>query len=163
MNFVCTLLLIDLRKKISIKIVGISSIFMFFVTVLMFSLRRYELSFGKGSLLALIVMVITVIIRMLSEKYNYKEVSIEELSSNMILSMATSLRLNMVYSFDEPLPLTEKRQARLTPEQVAKIKNTVKRDDCSTIVIVRKIPFAIFIFVGTLIFLGSEAAFIWFI
>jgi preflagellin peptidase FlaK len=162
-DFVCTLSLIELRKKMSIKAVSIASAIMFVLAVVFFCLGYFNLSLGRGGTLSIIVMLVTILVRMLAGKYNYQEISIDRLSRNMILSMGSAMRINMTFSLDKPLPMTENRKSRLTQEQVDSIKINAEKQGCSSVMIVRKLPFAIFIFLGTLVFLGLEVAYLWFI
>ena len=162
-DFIITLILIEIRKKLSIKIMTVISVIMLIAAIAFFWLGYFNLSLGSGGLLSIIVMLITVVIRMLSGKYNYQEISMDRLKSKMVLSMGSAIRINMSHMIDSPLSVTENRKARLTQSQVDSIKKNAEKYRCNNIVIVRKLPFAIFIFIGTIVFLGLEGAYLWFI
>ena len=162
-DFILTLLLMEIIKRFSIIIIAVFSIVFVAVASILYGFGLFNLSFGKGGLLSIIVLLLTIFIRILSGKYNYQEIPVEKLNYNMILSLASSIRINMSFPMEKPLLLTENRKARLTQEQVECIKKSATKRGLTSVMIVRKLPFAVYIFVGTIIFLSLEAAYLWFI
>ena len=99
------------------------------------------------------IVIAIIIFRNLSEKYNYKEILIEELKPRMILSYGSVLSFYASRIKGLPKSTTENTDSRITEEEVESIKRWSKtKKGSDKIVVVRFMPFAPFIFVGELIF-----------
>lgn len=100
-----------------------------------------------------IAVILLVVFRTFAGKYNYKTIPVSELKPGMILSMGSILlfagsRVKGLPSFS-----TEDLKSRLSAGEVDSIGRWSKTaNGQETIVIVRKIPFAVFIGAGTLLF-----------
>lgn len=94
------------------------------------------------------------IFRQISEKYNYEKIEVENLKSGMILAYQSVIRFYGSKVKNLPETTTETTKSRLTQEQVDSIKrwSKTKKGD-NEIIIVRYMPFAPFILVGTVIYL----------
>ena len=163
-DFVIALILIEIRKHISFKATLISIGIMFIIFLITILLGLYRFSPISFDFKPVIVVIITIILRIASEKYNYSEISVKSLKPNMMLSAASVMMLNMSSKIENlPTSISEDRKARLTQEQIDAInKWSELSSGNSMIIIVKKIPFAIFILIGTVLFLGMEASFVWF-
>ncbi|WP_290146288.1 hypothetical protein, partial [uncultured Dubosiella sp.] len=78
----------------------------------------------------------------------YEEVEIGNLKKGMILSSFSSLLMQNSRVRGLPPISTEDLKSRLTEEQVESIARWAKSRKVSTVTVIRKIPFAIFIFAG---------------
>ena len=108
------------------------------------------------------VVLVVMLLRFIAEKYNYQEIKVNELKPRMIPSAYTVLKFRTSRVKDLPTGVTEDLRSRLSDieiEAIKRWKNTKQGSD--TIIIVRKIPFAIFIFIGTVLFLILEVILIW--
>lgn len=163
-DFVIALILIEVRKHISFKSTLVMIGVMTIALLIALFTGIYTISTVSFDFKPLIVVIITIILRLASEKYNYSEIPVSKLKPNMILSGVSVMQMNMSGNIENlPTAITEDRNARLSQEQIdAVIKWSETDTGTSSIMIVKKIPFAIFILIGTVLFLGTEAAFIWF-
>ena len=105
--------------------------------------------------------LIVFFVRSFANTYNYKSITVDELSSGMILSTAYSILMvsDRYNGFDKVSD--ESLKSRLKREDVEKIKTTISRKkELSEIVIVKKVPFALFISISTVfVVLGRELCF----
>ena len=100
-----------------------------------------------------IAVILLVVFRSFADKYNYKTISVSELKPGMILSMGSILLFAKSRVKGLPTFSTEDLKSRLSVDEVESICRWAKTaNGQEEIVIVRKIPFAIFIGIGTLTF-----------
>ena len=100
-----------------------------------------------------ILVLIIMIFRSISEKYNYEEIKIEDLKPRMILSFGSVLKFYSSRIKGLPQSTTETTDSRLTEEEVESIKRWSKtKKGKETIIIVRHMPFAPFMLVGEILF-----------
>jgi len=93
-------------------------------------------------------------LRFLSDSFNYSEINIIDLKPGMILSFSSVLKFQGSRIKNLPMFTTEDLKTRINKEQVEAIKkwsNTEK--GAKEITIVRKIPFAICLFISCIIFI----------
>jgi hypothetical protein len=99
------------------------------------------------------ITIVIIMIRHYSEQYNYKTIATEELKEGMILSWASIAMFAPSRVQGLPKSTTEDMDSRLTSQQVADI---IRWKDSKygqpELVVVRKMPFAIFISIGFFIF-----------
>lgn len=114
----------------------------------MFGLYIYSIN-TKMFILVLIIMIF----RSISEKYNYEEIRAEDLKPRMILSFESVLMFYGSRVRGLPQSTTETTDSRLTEEEVESIKRWSRtKKGKETIVIVRHMPFAPFMLVGEILF-----------
>jgi preflagellin peptidase FlaK len=109
-----------------------------------------------------IYLAIVLLFRNLSEKFNYETIPTTTIKAGMILSNFSVIQ--MIPSKIKGLPTfsTEDMRSRLTIEQVESIKKwSYSKYGLSEVVIVRKIPFAIFMTLGVIVFLLSRLGVLW--
>ena len=121
----------------------------------------YHIIFGfqiyNINLKYIIIVAVIMIIRTISEQYNYREIKIEDLQPKMILSFESIIAFYGSKVKGLPTQTTETTKSRLTKEEVESIKRwskTKKGND--TIVTVRYMPFAPFIFAGAILFFALK-------
>ena len=99
------------------------------------------------------LVVILMIIKSYIEQYNYEEINVNDLKKGQILSTGSSILINRYKAENLPGISTEDMRSRLTDVEVNVVKELAKKKkDLRIITIVRKIPFAIFISIGTIVF-----------
>lgn len=120
---------------------------------IMFLFKIIRFDFSRINIWIYIVAVILVVLRSFAEKYNYKTIRVSELKPGMILSMGSILLLSGSKVKGLPSFSTEDLKSRLSSDEVDSIIRWAKtHNGQDAVVIVRKIPFALFIGVGTLLF-----------
>lgn len=97
-----------------------------------------------------IMVVVLLFFQMTIRTSLYEEISIADLKKGMILSTMSSMMMQNSRVRGLPPVSTEDLKSRLTEEQVNSIGRWSKSRKIETITILRKIPFAIFIFGGFL-------------
>ncbi len=114
----------------------------------LFGLDIYSINIKIFILILLIMMF-----RNISEKYNYEEIKVEDLKPRMILSFESVLKFYSSRIKGLPQSTTETTDSRLTEKEVECIKRWSKsKKGKKTIVIVRHMPFAPFILFGEILF-----------
>lgn len=164
-DFMIALIVFEIKRHIPQTVIRIITALYVLIFSLLVIFKILPISNVKIEYKALLIVLIVYLFRLAAEKYNYKEIPTKDVSKWMIPSAATVIQLNMVKGIENlPHCLSEDRRARLTQEQVDAIQMWRKTKlGKPTITIVRKIPFAIFILIGTIIFLGLEILSLWFI
>lgn len=164
-DFMIALIVFEVKRHIPQIVIRIVTAVYILTFSLLVIFKILPISDVKIEYKALLIVLIVYLFRLAAEKYNYKEIPTKDVSKFMIPSAATVIQLNMVKGIDDlPHCLSEDRRARLTQKQVDAIQMWRKTKlGKPTVTIVRKIPFAIFILIGTIIFLGLEILSLWFI
>ena len=114
----------------------------------------YQRDFTFNNYVIYIYLIVLLLLRNYSRKFNYSEIPTVDLKPGMILS--TTIIPNFLLSRVKGLPKysTEDMRSRLTEEEVASIKRWEhSKYGKPTVVIVRKLPFAIFLSLGAIIFI----------
>ena len=112
--------------------------------------------FILGNILRNILFVsILFTLRWFAEKYNYKEIKTEDVKEGMVLSYMTVLSFQKSRVKGLPSYTLESIKTRITADEAESIQRwRNSKYGSGTIVIVRKLPFAIFICIGFITFLG---------
>ncbi len=111
-----------------------------------------NLLFNIKQLLIWLAIIISSLLKHFNNDYNYEEIVIEQLKPGMILSTTSSYIF-----FNDKLSKYKKisdetLRSRLTEKDIDQIKKvSLKRDYIKTIMIMKKIPFALFISLSTII------------
>ncbi len=121
---------------------------------LLFGLLGYaSFHLSQISWSSLLLAAMLLAFRQLTNPYNYKTIPVTELREGMILSAASVLLLNASRMSGLPSCKSEDLHARLTKEEVdAVVRWSKTHGGQDTITVVRKIPFALFVALGTLFF-----------
>lgn len=99
------------------------------------------------------LIVIIMLIRVMISEYNYKTIPTSDVKKGMILSGFTTLFMSKSRIPDLPGISHEDMRSRLTQEEAdAVIKWGTSKGGLKEVQIVRKIPYAIFIFIGLIIY-----------
>lgn len=104
-----------------------------------------------------LIAALVMLSRWMAEKYNYEEIAVEKLRAGMVLSLGTVLLMKPSRVKGLPTDSTEDLRSRLTQAQVDSVRHwSASRLGRPLVVIVRKLPFAVFISIGTLVFIALE-------
>jgi preflagellin peptidase FlaK len=116
-----------------------------------------ELLLSSQTILLLIAIIITNFFRIFSNNYNYEEIGIGELKEGMILSAVSSVLLANDRRGKFKKISDESLSSRLTGEDISYIKELSDRNrKLTSVTIVRKIPFALFIAVSVICVIMGE-------
>lgn len=99
-----------------------------------------------------ILVLVLLIFQMTIKPTIYEEVEISQLKKGMILTSFSSMLMQTSVTKGLPGISTEDLKSRLTNEEVESIKIWAKATHTSKLTIVKKIPFAIFISIGVLLY-----------
>lgn len=107
-----------------------------------------------NNLLILLVIIITMEIKNASNKYNFTEINTNDIKEGMILSIQSSMLFLNSRVKGLPKISTETTSSRLTNNEVESIKRWQKtKKGKDKLIVVKYLPFAPFILVGTLVFI----------
>lgn len=133
------------NNKILLAIVGCFDVFMVIFTKQM-AISTYWWSY----LLVLLVIMLNIFIA----QYNHKEIETDKVKKGMILSTVSSVNLQNSRVKGLPGVSNESLSSRLSEQEAESIRRWMSsKNGKETIVIVRKIPFAIFILCGMITYL----------
>lgn len=119
--------------------------------VIYYAIFGFEIGLIDIKLFALVLVIM--IFRRISEKYNYEEIKVDDLKPRMILSFGSVLKFYGSRVKGLPQTTTETTDSRLSQEEVDSIKRWSKTArGKETVVIVRYMPFAPFILIGEILF-----------
>ena len=103
------------------------------------------------------------IIRIFAEQYNYQVIEVAQLKPGMVLSRASSILLQVSRVKGLPGISDETLKSRLTPSEIDSIHRWEKtKAGREKLTIVRKIPFAIFISIGVIVYIVIGKLFKWY-
>lgn len=152
-QFVLILIGLRLEEKSNWYIVIAMSI----AYIIMLVFRLIKIDFASINWGIYIIVILLVILRAFADKYNYKSISVSELKPGMILSMSSIFLFASSRVKGLPTISTEDLKSRLSSEEVDSVRRwSMTSSGQETIVIVRKIPFALFIGIGTIVFALCE-------
>lgn len=151
--FLCNmLLLMFLYKRVNERKTTMKLLIIFiicnFLYYIIFGFQIYSINLKYVAIVAIIM-----VLRVVSEQYNYKEIKVKELQPKMILSYESIISFYGSRIKGLPTTTTETTKSRLTQEEVESIKRWSKtKIGKDTIVTVRYMPFAPFILTGEILF-----------
>lgn len=100
-----------------------------------------------------LLVVVVLVLRLFAEKYNYMTISTNKVEKGMVLAYSTVVYFMPSTVKGLPRSTTEDIRSRLSEDEAESIKRwETSKYGQPTIVIVREIPFAIFISIGTVIY-----------
>lgn len=117
----------------------------------------YIIMFHRGiqlHLISFLILLVIYLLRYFMNEYNYEEIPTETVKKGMVLSYMTIMQFTRSKVKGLPEETREDMKSRITEEQAEAVRRwKSSKYGKETIVIVRKVPFAIFIFLGTAVFL----------
>ena len=98
-----------------------------------------------------VIVLLAIFLRYLVSGYNYEEIQTSEVKKGMVLSYATVVGFMPSRVKGLPQTTSEDMSSRITEEEAEAVRRWEKsKYGKNSIIIVRKIPFAIFIVCGTI-------------
>lgn len=103
------------------------------------------------------IVVLALVLKDLVSGYNYEEIPTSSVAEGMVLSYSTIALFSASRVKGLPQATYEDMRSRLTEEEVSAIHRWEKsKYGKSSVVIVRKMPFAVFIIIGTVLFIAMR-------
>lgn len=148
-HFMLILIGMHLAEKINWYIILI----MGFVWILSLIFGISHITLSGINWVSYLVVIVLMLFRLVADKYNYKTILATDLKPGMILSVGSVLAFTGSRVSGLPRHTNEDLKSRLSSEEVDSILRWSKsKNGQETITIVRKIPFALFIAIGTVLF-----------
>lgn len=157
-DFLAVLTLIQLRDKLSTKwlIVISAALWSLLLTMRLANLVELGDAINPRSWLVVLAMILC---RWVAERFNYQTIPTAEVRAGQILSAATVIGFTTSRVKGLPDGMTEDLRSRITEDEAQSVRRwATSAQGKESIIIVRKIPFAVFIGIGTLCFLVFEVA-----
>lgn len=99
-----------------------------------------------------LIVLFLMLVQILATEFNYLEIQISELKENMILSQQYSILFIKSKVKNLPNISDETLKSRLTTEEIDSVKRWAKSKNIENVQVVRKIPFAICITLGVILY-----------
>ena len=156
LHSIVILSLIQLRSHISPNAMIIITSILWVILLILSVARRHFVSFSlQWKSWALIFGVLLIL--HFAQRFNYRTIPTSEVKAGQILSAATVLRFRSSRIKGLPTETTEDLRSRLTADETESVRRWANSSKGQQeITIVRKIPFAIFIGMGTIGFILME-------
>ena len=155
-NYLTVLSLIQVRSCLSFKAQAVFSSIIWIMIFLVSTLKYGAIPFSVN-LRSLAAVFIIMMAWSFAEKYNYQAIPVSEVKAGQIMSLATIMDFSISGVQGLPMGKTEDLRSRITNEEAETIR---KWENSKTgkpyVIIVRKMPFAVFISIGTIVFLCFE-------
>ena len=155
-DFFVVLTLIQLRDKLSTKWLVVISAILWSLLIAMWiaGLAKPDSAIDPRSWLVVLAIILC---RWVAERFNYRTIPTAEVRAGQILSAATVLSFTTSHVKGLPVGTTEDLRSRITENEAASVRRwESSAQGRKSVVIVRKIPFAVFIGIGTLCFFVFE-------
>lgn len=147
---ICIILIVSGTKVLKSKII----ILALFVSSIVLKLLFNQPILNKQMIINYTVALLFIVLRALIDEYNYEMVKVSELKPGMILSTAAVITFLNSKVKGLPKRTTEDLRSRLTEDEIKSIILWSKsKHGVDSVQIVKKIPFAVFISLGTVSFI----------
>lgn len=127
----------------------------YFVSVAIVANMLIESNYGHASIYVkdCIILLLALLLKRIVSGYNYKEIPTDMVEKGMVLAYPTVVRFSSSKIKGLPQMASEDMRSRISQEEADSIRRWKNsKYGAESIVIVRKIPFAIFIFIGELLY-----------
>lgn len=134
--------------------VGVN-IALFVIDVVIAIITPYGQRFiGNDYSIILVFLLFLIVRRMVIERYNYKKIPTSQVEAGMILSTETTMLMTQSKVKGLPGISMEDMRSKITQEEVESIRRWEKsKYGASEVLIVRYLPFGLFISLGTIVFI----------
>ena len=157
-DFFVVLTLVQLRDKLSTKWLAVISAILWILLLTMWFAGVVELG-GAIDLRSWLVVLAIILCRWVAERFNYRTIPTNEVRAGQILSAATIISFTTSHVKGLPTGTTEDLRSRITETEADSVRRwATSVHGKKSVVIVRKIPFAVFIGIGTLCLFVFEVA-----
>lgn len=155
-DFMAVLTFIQLRDKLSTRWLIVISTALWSLLLVMWSVNIVDLG-GALNPRSWLVVLTLILCRWVAERFNYRTIPTAEVRAGQILSAATVIGFTTSRVKGLPAGMTEDLRSRITEDEAESVRRwATSAQGKENIVIVRKIPFAVFIGFGTLCFFVFE-------
>lgn len=159
-DFLAVLTLIQLRDRLSTRWLMAAAIILWGGLFALQAIGLAKLG-GVVNIRSWLVILAMLLCRWIAERFNYRVIPTSEVKAGQILSAATIASFAPSRIRGLPSGMTEDLRSRLTEDEAESVRRWASSaHGRETVVIVRKIPFAMFIGIGTLCFFAFEVAMI---
>ena len=160
-NFVVVLTLIHIRDKMSTTQLVCLLIGTTITYIILSLVGIISVSFSISTK-SFVLVFILMFLRIFAEEYNYRTIPAESLEAGQILSVATVLLFSNSRIAGLPKDTTEDLRSRLSQEEVDGVKKWAKsKNGTPYVIIVRKIPFVVFMGIGLFLFITTGVLYIY--
>lgn len=160
-NFICILGINSIYDRVSQKNKIVLACIVW-VCLLIYSFMTHSIQLGGFYWKSWILVIAIFLLRTIADQYNYQEIETDKVAANMILSAATVFGFSGSRIKGLPINMKEDLSARLSASEADAVRRWGKSSKgLKTVTIVRKVPFALFISIGTVLFLLIEGVFLW--
>lgn len=157
-DFLAVLTLIQLRDKLSTKCLIVISASLWSLLLAMWCVNMVDIG-GAINPRSWLIVLAMILCRWVAERFNYQTIPTVEVRAGQILSAATVISFAASRVKGLPSGMTEDLRSRITEDEAESVRRwATSTHGKENIVIVRKIPFAVFIGIGTLCFFVFEVA-----
>ncbi|MFV0424850.1 MAG: hypothetical protein ACK5K7_04730, partial [Bacilli bacterium] len=104
------------------------------------------------NLISYFIVLFLMLVQILATEFNHTEIQVSELKKNMILSQQYCILFIKSKTKNLPSMSDETLKSRLSSGEVASIQRWAKSKNIETVQVVRKIPFAICITLGVILY-----------
>lgn len=157
-DFLAVLTLIQLRDKFSTKWLLVLASALWSLLLALWFANLVDLG-GAVNPRSWLVVLAMILCRWIAERFNYRTIPTAEVHAGQILSAATIISFTTSRVKGLPTGMTEDLRSRITEEEAESVRRwATSAQGKENIIIVRKIPFAVFIGIGTLCFFVFEVA-----
>lgn len=152
-NFLIVLTLIQLRNHLDNRGLLIAAFISWAVVICLVAVGEYQFKIS-GDLRSWALIFVIMFVRVIAEKYNYQTIPTQSVRAGQIMSAVTIMNFKVSRVQGLPTATTEDLRSRITNEEAESIKRwETSKHGKPFIIIVRKIPFAVFIGIGTACFI----------
>jgi Flp pilus assembly protein protease CpaA len=152
-NFVLILLLMYLNQRIDWHYAAVAIA----IWVIFLLSGFWQINLKSVNIRSYTIVLLLLLFRGIANKFNYKSIATNEVKAGMILSWGTIVQFSKSKVHGLPQSTTEDLRSRLTPSEVESILRwQSSKYGAAEITVVRKIPFAIFISISTVVFVLLE-------
>lgn len=124
------------------------------VTGIIIKLIFKQAIIDKISLISYSLAILFILLKVFIDEYNYQTINTAQVKKGMILSLATTIQFTNSKVQGLPKPSTEDLRSRLSEDEATAVRKWEKsKYGAETVQIVTKIPFAIFISIGTICYI----------
>ena len=154
--FILVLTMIRLQERMSAKTIAIICV-VSWIALICFMIAGITQFHFSGNLISWVIVLLVMVLRLLADKYNYKVIPTKDVREGQILSASTVMSFAPSRVQGLPTGTSEDLRSRLTPDEADSVRRWASSSKGNQyIVIVRKIPFAVFISLGTVLFIIFE-------
>ena len=160
-NFCLVLSLSELCAHVSERMIALAAIVLW-ATLIVMSVNGFFVISVAVSIRSMALAVLIVLAQLFAGRYNYQVIPTKDVVAGQILAVQTGMGFQVSRVRGLPQGVTEDMRSRITDDEAASVRRWgSSAHGKPTVVIVRKIPFALFIGLGVLAFLLVEGALLW--